>query len=96
MRLTLLRHAKTEAQHSGQEDWDRMLEPRGQMDAPEMARRLLYLFASLNKLGTTIIVATHDLHLLTEVTGAEMLRLDRGQIADPTGALRHPPRRAEL
>jgi phosphohistidine phosphatase len=39
-RLTLLRHAKTEAQHSGQEDWDRELEPRGQMDAPEMARRL--------------------------------------------------------
>jgi hypothetical protein len=24
-----------------------------------------------------------------------MLRLDRGQIADPTGALRHPPKRAE-
>jgi phosphohistidine phosphatase len=39
-RLTLLRHAKTEAQHSGQEDWDRVLEPRGQKDAPEMARRL--------------------------------------------------------
>lgn len=39
-RLTLLRHAKTEAQHSGQEDWDRVLEPRGQQDAPEMARRL--------------------------------------------------------
>lgn len=39
-RLILLRHAKTEAQHSGQEDWDRMLEPRGQRDAPEMARRL--------------------------------------------------------
>ena len=39
-RLTLLRHAKTETQHSGQEDWDRALEPRGQIDAPEMARRL--------------------------------------------------------
>src|SRR3954454_10083391 len=69
-------------------------EPTGNVD-PEMAKRLLYLFASLNKLGTTIVVATHDLHLLTEVSGAEMLRLDRGQIADPTGALRHPPRRAE-
>jgi phosphohistidine phosphatase len=39
-RLTLLRHAKTEAAHSGQDDWDRELEPRGQKDAPEMARRL--------------------------------------------------------
>ena len=69
-------------------------EPTGNVD-PEMARRLLYLFDSLNKLGTTVIVATHDLHLLTEVPRSEMLRLDRGQIADPTGALRHPPKRPE-
>ncbi len=69
-------------------------EPTGNVD-PDMARRLLYLFDSLNKLGTTIVVATHDLHLLTEIQRAEMLRLDRGQIADPTGALRHPPKRAD-
>src|SRR5436190_15796071 len=69
-------------------------EPTGNVDA-EMAQRLLYLFDSLNKLGTTIIVATHDLHLLTEVPRSEMLRLDRGQVADPTGALRHPPKRPE-
>ena len=36
-------------------------------------------------------MATHDLHLFARVQTAEMLRLDRGQIADPTGALRHPP-----
>ena len=69
-------------------------EPTGNVD-PDMARRLLFLFDSLNKLGTTIVVATHDLHLLTEIQRAEMLRLDRGQIADPTGALRHPPKRPE-
>jgi len=40
LRLTLVRHAKTEPGHSDQEDWDRVLEPRGQRDAPEMARRL--------------------------------------------------------
>ncbi len=40
LRLTLVRHAKTEQAHSGQEDWDRVLEPRGQRDAPEMGRRL--------------------------------------------------------
>lgn len=39
-RLTLLRHAKTEPAHPGQEDWDRVLEARGQKDAPEMGRRL--------------------------------------------------------
>jgi phosphohistidine phosphatase len=38
--LTLLRHAKTEPGRSGQEDWDRELEPRGRKDAPEIARRL--------------------------------------------------------
>ncbi len=40
LRLTLVRHAKAEPGGPGQEDWDRMLEPRGQRDAPEMARRL--------------------------------------------------------
>ena len=69
-------------------------EPTGNVD-PEMALRLLHLFDSLNKLGTTVIVATHDLHLLARIQRAEMLRLDRGQIADPTGALRHPPKRPQ-
>ena len=40
LRLTLVRHAKTEPGRPGQEDWDRVLETRGQRDAPEMARRL--------------------------------------------------------
>ncbi len=69
-------------------------EPTGNVD-PEMARRLLHLFDALNKLGTTVVVATHDVHLISSVSGFEMLRLDRGQIADPTGALRHPPRRID-
>jgi Phosphohistidine phosphatase SixA len=43
LRLTLIRHAKTEPGRPGQEDWDRVLEPRGQRDAPEMARRLKQL-----------------------------------------------------
>jgi cell division transport system ATP-binding protein len=70
-------------------------EPTGNVD-PEMAKRLIHLFDSLNNLGTTVIVATHDLHLLTAVPSAEMIRLDRGQLADPTGALRNPPRKAEM
>lgn len=67
-------------------------EPTGNVD-PEMAERLLYLFDALNKLGTTIVVATHDLHLLQRVPGAEIIRLDHGRVSDPTGTLRHPPRR---
>jgi cell division transport system ATP-binding protein len=66
-------------------------EPTGNVD-PEMAQRLLHLFDSLNKLGTTVVVATHDIHLIARISRSEMLRLDRGQISDPTGALRNPPR----
>ncbi|SFS04890.1 cell division ATP-binding protein FtsE [Sphingomonas jatrophae] len=66
-------------------------EPTGNVD-PEMAGRLLYLFDALHKLGTTIVVATHDVHLLSRVSSAEMMRLDRGRLSDPTGALRYPPR----
>jgi len=66
-------------------------EPTGNVD-PEMAHRLLHLFDGLNRLGTTVVVATHDLHLLSRVPHAQMMRLDRGRLADPTGALRYPPR----
>src|SRR4051794_3823537 len=69
-------------------------EPTGNVD-PDMAKRLLHLFDSLNKLGTTIVVATHDLHLISSIGPFQMLQLDRGELLDPTGALRHPPRRAE-
>lgn len=67
-------------------------EPTGNVD-PAMADRLLHLFDSLNTLGTTIVVATHDIHLLNRVPGAQMMRLDGGRIADPTGALRFPATR---
>ncbi|HTG39012.1 cell division ATP-binding protein FtsE [Sphingomonas sp.] len=66
-------------------------EPTGNVD-PDMADRLLHLFDSLNKLGTTVVVATHDLHLLGRVPDAQMMRMDKGRLVDPTGSLRHPPR----
>ena len=66
-------------------------EPTGNVDA-DMARRLLTLFEALNRLGTTIVVATHDLPLMSQVTGAQMMRLDKGRLADPTGSLRYPAR----
>jgi cell division transport system ATP-binding protein len=65
-------------------------EPTGNVD-PEMADRLLHLFESLNKLGTTVVVATHDFQLLGRIPGAQMMRLDKGRLLDPTGALRYPP-----
>lgn len=66
-------------------------EPTGNVD-PEMAARLLHLFDGLNRLGTTVVVATHDLHLLSRIGNATMMHLDQGRLSDPTGALRYPPR----
>ncbi len=65
-------------------------EPTGNVD-PDMADRLMHLFESLHRLGTTVVIATHDLHVLGCMPHAQMLRLDRGRLLDPTGALRHPP-----
>ncbi|MEO6041891.1 MAG: cell division ATP-binding protein FtsE [Croceibacterium sp.] len=67
-------------------------EPTGNVD-PDMALKLLGLFEALNRLGTTVVVATHDVHLLRKVPESLIMRLDRGRLSDPTGALRYPPRR---
>ncbi|HEY8539560.1 MAG TPA: histidine phosphatase family protein [Steroidobacteraceae bacterium] len=40
LRLTLVRHAKSEPAYSGQSDWERALEAQGLRDAPKMAIRL--------------------------------------------------------
>jgi cell division transport system ATP-binding protein len=65
-------------------------EPTGNVDA-EMAQRLLHLFSALNRLGTTVVVATHDVGLINATPGAQLIRLESGAIADPTGTLRNPP-----
>jgi cell division transport system ATP-binding protein len=66
-------------------------EPTGNVD-PDMAMKLLRLFEALNRLGTTVVVATHDVHLLRKVPDSLIMRLDKGRLSDPTGALRYPPR----
>ena len=66
-------------------------EPTGNVDA-DMAKRLLHLFSSLNELGTTVLVATHDVGLISATPGAQLIRLEHGTMVDPTGALKHPPR----
>jgi cell division transport system ATP-binding protein len=66
-------------------------EPTGNVD-PDMAERLLHLFDSLNRLGTTVVVATHDFHLLNRIPDAHMMRIEKGRLNDPTGSLRNPAR----
>ena len=66
-------------------------EPTGNVDS-EMAQRLMHLFAALNRLGTTVVVATHDVGLIGATPGARIIRLEHGSIVDPTGTLRNPPK----
>lgn len=69
-------------------------EPTGNVD-PEMALKLLHLFEALNdRVGTTVVVATHDVHLIQNVPESLIMRLNKGRLSDPTGALRYPPDRA--
>jgi len=53
-------------------------EPTGNVD-PQMARRLLRLFIELNRLGTSVVIATHD-HLLMRQTKAPRLELHDGHV----------------
>ena len=59
-------------------------EPTGNVDA-EMANRLMGLFTALNRLGTTVVVATHDMSLISATPGAQLIRLENGTLVDPFG-----------
>jgi cell division transport system ATP-binding protein len=53
-------------------------EPTGNVD-PELSERLLHLFEELNRMGTTIILATHELALLDKFDYPRMI-LNDGEI----------------
>jgi cell division transport system ATP-binding protein len=54
-------------------------EPTGNVD-PDLAYRLLYLFVELHKLGTAVVIATHDHHLIREVEKPRHLVLADGEV----------------
>ena len=47
-------------------------EPTGNVDPP-LARRLLRLFIELNRLGTAVVIATHDIGLMEQVDARRMV-----------------------
>jgi cell division transport system ATP-binding protein len=53
-------------------------EPTGNVD-PQMARRLLRLFVELNRLGTSVVIATHDYQLMRHFK-APRLELHDGHV----------------
>jgi cell division transport system ATP-binding protein len=50
-------------------------EPTGNVD-PEIALRLIRLFGELNRLGTTVLIATHDRSLIERARAREMRLVD--------------------
>ncbi len=54
-------------------------EPTGNVD-PTLARRLLRLFSELHKLGTTVVIATHDIGLMDQYEAARRLVLNEGRL----------------
>jgi len=58
-------------------------EPTGNVDW-EMGQRVLTLLVELNKMGKTILLATHDLNLIRSIKGrvpASVLRLKAGELS---------------
>lgn len=51
-------------------------EPTGNVD-PVLAKRLLHLFVELNRLGTTMLIATHDMGLIRQAD-RPVLHLEEG------------------
>lgn len=58
-------------------------EPTGNVD-PDMGARLLRLFAEMNRMGTTVLIATHDLALIDEMS-ARIVHLSGGVIEKGSG-----------
>ena len=53
-------------------------EPTGNVDPP-LARRLMRLFVELNRLGTSVVIATHDINLMNQFD-ARRLVLEEGRL----------------
>jgi cell division transport system ATP-binding protein len=53
-------------------------EPTGNVDPP-LAKRLMRLFIELNKLGTSVVIATHDINLMNQFE-ARRLVLEDGRL----------------
>jgi cell division transport system ATP-binding protein len=67
-------------------------EPTGNLDQ-DLAREIIGLFREANERGATVIIATHDRHLL-ESTDKRIITLADGQLHSDTPEPRAAPSRA--
>jgi len=55
-------------------------EPTGNLD-PELSREIMELFLQFNQVGVTLLVATHDVELISSF-GKRIVNLRDGRVAD--------------
>lgn len=55
-------------------------EPTGNVD-PEIGGRIMRLFIELNKLGTCVMIATHDMRIMERVPASRIYRLAEGRLS---------------
>ena len=55
-------------------------EPTGNLD-PDLSREIMYLFKDFNAIGTTVLIATHDVKLIGEFN-CRILHIEAGQLLD--------------
>jgi cell division transport system ATP-binding protein len=61
-------------------------EPTGNLD-PALSREIMDLFVQFNRVGVTLMVASHDIELISGL-GKRILRLEQGQLAGDTAEAR--------
>jgi cell division transport system ATP-binding protein len=54
-------------------------EPTGNLD-PDLAMEVMTLFRRLNEVGVTVLVATHDIHLIDRL-GTRRIHVENGRMA---------------
>jgi cell division transport system ATP-binding protein len=59
-------------------------EPTGNLD-PALSREIMELFLDFNRVGVTLLIATHDVELVGRL-GRRTIHLDRGRVSHDSGA----------
>ncbi len=59
-------------------------EPTGNLD-PDLAREIMRLFRRFNEVGVTVLIATHDFHLVEEF-GVRRMVVEAGRLSAESGA----------
>jgi cell division transport system ATP-binding protein len=60
-------------------------EPTGNVD-PEIGARIMRLFIELNRLGTSVLIATHDQRIIERLSASKILKLSEGRLTTTSEA----------